>query len=111
MAYGNWDEVVETFERAVKHASYGELAQKMLVLVKQLKEHPSVQGMIPGTSLLTLFLELPGRHIKLNVIWYEEGEFRVYLDDPEFNVVDEKVVDEDHVIQSIEEYIDRLREI
>lgn len=81
MAYGNWDKIFETFQRAVGHARYGKLAEQMLQMSTQVRPQIAsleASGFVPGTSLLTFCLWGPGSG-QIDIIWEEGDLFEVRL--------------------------------
>ncbi len=110
MAFGDWDEVTATYKNALGHKRYGKLAERMLSLVDQIRRLPTLELVIPGTSLLTLFLVVPGITTRVNVIWNEDNVYRVYLYHSELEVVEEQLVEQNEVIHVIEHYLEQLRQ-
>lgn len=110
MAYGNWDAIFETFQRAVGHAQYGELAQQMLrmvTLVRPQVELLEASGFVPGTSLLMFCIWCPGSGYHMTIIW-EEGdlfEVRLIKDDGTEEV---SIVSMKEVAQTIEGYAQKI---
>ncbi|MCD4686813.1 MAG: hypothetical protein K8S97_12845 [Anaerolineae bacterium] len=87
MAYGSWDAVERNYrENFVPHTresktGLGKLvyahALAMLDLIPLLRAHPGFEAVVPGTSLSTLTLKVPGKRTQI-CVWYEDGFYEVY---------------------------------
>src|SRR5687767_11399979 len=109
MALGNWDSVIEWYGR-IDHGRYEEVAQRMLSIAEEIQKRPTLKDVIPGTSLLELFLLIPEASSRINVVWDHDAIYKIYLNSPSSDLASEVFVKRDEVAGVIDSYITALRE-
>jgi hypothetical protein len=115
MAYGNWDEIIAVYQGMYAESPRtSEHASAMLELIPKIRDEPALQGIVPGTSHATLFLQVPQKG-KAVYVWYENGGYDVDLYDFSLNSGSQcykrqRVVgDSSEVVLTLRKHIEKIR--
>lgn len=105
MATKDWDKVMEKYKRVTDHNRYGELAEKMLDLVNELRLLPVLNGAKVWTSLLTLVISVPKMSAAIDICWLESDMYAVELPTREQDVREERILKKAEVGPIVEQYL------
>jgi hypothetical protein len=108
MAYGNWDDVITSYETIYLKSNVSEHAKGILKLIPEIRDYFLHDGLIPGTTHSTLFLEIPNSITRI-LVWCEgDDKYTIYYSHPEKGSYEYITVDFSDVIQTIRNYIDTI---
>jgi hypothetical protein len=108
MAPGSWEDIKQWYGQA-NVGRYADLAQRMLSLSEELQANPALDGVIPGTSLLELFLLIPEVHSRINIIWDHDDTYRIRINPSATILPSEIYVQRPEVAPQLDVYISTLR--
>lgn len=110
MAYGDWEEVMNTYRDHFLNSKYSSHAQAMIELIPILRESLTDDTILPGTSLATLVLHVPDKKVNVN-IWYEaDSGYNIYLYHPMKGEIEAITVKKDAVLAAIDNFLQKARD-
>lgn len=116
MAGQTWDTVIARLDQKMSHTPKTRLwwGECLVALTRQLKDDPQFASLMPGLSLLTLHLSVPGIATQILVACQPDGGFSVCLATPladhEEDYHDQRDVAPADIIPTLLEYIEKAKQ-
>jgi hypothetical protein len=114
MAFGSWEAILDEYQsliggQYILRQDYAEHIAAMVELINLIREHEAFTDVIPGTSLITLFMGIP-KNAKVVKVWYsQEKGYQVYLYHPDEADKASVYVNREQILETLVEYLHKLR--
>jgi len=110
MAFGDWNKVLAEYQDVYLQSRYTEHARGIIALISRITADDAFDDVIPGTSLATLFLEVPNRRTQVH-IWCEQPNltYTVYLYHPESGSSEKQSIDDGEIVHRLKMYIEDIK--
>ena len=111
MAFGNWDEIVQTYKDTYLDSKYSYHAKAMIELIPSIRSLPEFDGIMPGTSHGTLFFSVDDKAEIVSVLYSEDGIYTIYLEHPSEGEINKLTATSEDVVSVLETSIRQLKSL